>query len=258
MKDCIGLIPAAGVASRLGKLPCSKEVLPLAFSKDSTTDGTRVMADCLLDAFACAGISELFIVIREGKWDIPSFFGDGKNRGLNIAYLMMGLPYGTPFSLDQAYPFINQTRVALGFPDIQFERQSTFKDLLAHQTDSGADVVLGLMPQENRKKWDMVAFDNHNVVTRIEIKQPNSQLEYCWFAAVWTPSFTHFMHNYLAQQAAAENYSESAEIYIGSVIQQAMIAGFRVETVAFESGTVFDLGTPDDIRRWGKSESFNR
>ena len=170
----------------------------------------------------------------------------------------MGLPYGVPFSLDQAYPFIRQSRVAMGFPDIQFEPRSVFKDLLARQTGSGADVVLGLMPQENHEKWDMVAFDNSNRVTRIEIKQSFCQLKYCWFAAVWAPSFTHFMHACLAQQIAAHSRLESTEMYIGNVMQQAMIEGLRVEAVVFESGKVVDLGTLDDLDRWNNSGSSIR
>lgn len=258
MLDCIGLVPAAGLATRLGDLPCSKEVLPLDVTDEATSEGGRVMADCLLDALRYAGISELFFVIREGKWDISSHFGDGKKRGLNIAYLMMGLPYGVPFSLDQAYPFIRKSRVAMGFPDMQFEPRHVFKDLLAYQSGSRADVVLGLMPQENREKWDMVAFDDNRRVTRIEIKQPHSQLAYCWFAAVWAPSFTHFMHDYLAKQVPMDPVAELAEVYMGNVIQQAMIERLRVEAVVFESGRVIDLGTPDDMDRWTRSGLSNR
>ncbi len=239
----VALVPAAGKGSRLGHTPCSKEVFPLV-DATATDDGRmRVMADCLLDAFSRAGIHQAYFIIRDGKWDIPAFFGDGRNHGIDIGYLMMGLPYGTPFTLDQAYPFIRGKTVATGFPDMQFEPIDVFTPMLARLDCSNADIVLGAMPQSNPASWDMVDFDDTGRVLRIDIKQPDTDLENCWFAAVWSPRFTEFMHHHLAKLVAENDLEKLAEIYLGNVVQAAMREGLSVICEHFPNGWVSDLGT---------------
>ena len=245
----VGLIPAAGKGSRLGRTPCSKEVFPLVEPTLADGKGMTVLADGLLNAFAAARIEQVYFIIREGKWDIPAYFGDGGEHGLNIGYLMMGLPWGTPFTLDQAYPFIDDRIVATGFPDMRFDPVDIFTPMLRRLHDSGSDVVLAAMPQANRDKWDMIAFDDARRVLRIDIKQPNSDLEYCWFAAVWTPRFTRFMHDHLAALAAANDLATTAEVCVGNVVQAAMEADLDVRCEVFEDGVVTDLGTIAELCR---------
>ena len=111
---------------------------------------------------------------------------------------MMSHPYGSPYSLDQAWPFIKDNRVALGFPDIIFELEDAYVRLLKRQESSGADVVLGLLPADQPQKSDMVETDSKGDVTKIIIKPKSSTLRNCWVNAVWTPRFSCFLHDHLA------------------------------------------------------------
>ena len=70
------------------------------------------------------------MILRDGKWDIPSYLGDGSLVNLHLAYLMMAQPFGVPYTLDQAYPFVKDCRIALGFPDVLFESQDAFEKIL--------------------------------------------------------------------------------------------------------------------------------
>jgi glucose-1-phosphate thymidylyltransferase len=244
---CVGLIPAAGLATRLGALPCSKEILPLPQPGSDKTNRIRVVADCLLDAYKSAGIEDVYFIIRKGKWDIPAFYGDGYPLGLNITYLMMRHPFGTPFTLDQAFPFIKDKRIALGFPDIQFSPGNVYQQLLSKQTKTNADVVLGLFPPDNPSKFDMVDFSPSGQVKRIDIKPIKTNLEYGWICAVWTPTFSSFMHEFLAK-ALAENELENApEIYVGTVMQAALREGMTITTEIFPAGEAIDVGTTDAL-----------
>jgi len=78
-KEVIGLIPAAGQAKRIAPMPMSKELFPIGFQiiDDEQTARPKVVSHYLLEKFKYAGISKTFIVIRQGKWDIPAYFGDG-------------------------------------------------------------------------------------------------------------------------------------------------------------------------------------
>ena len=207
------------------------------------------MADCLLDAYRNAGIEDVFFIIRRGKWDIPEFYGDGHRRGLNIAYLMMRHPFGTPFTLDQAFSFIKNKRVALGFPDIQFSPGNVYQRLLSQQTNSSADVVLGLFQPSNPSKFDMVDFSSSGRVKEINIKPTKTHLEYGWISAVWTPAFSSFMHGYLSKALIESNLKRAPEMYVGTVMQAALSEGMNIAMETFPDGKAIDIGTPDDLAR---------
>jgi len=49
---------------------------------------------------------------------------------------------------DQAYPFIHQSIVALGFPDMLPGPGDFFTRLITHRAMLGADVMLGLFPAD--------------------------------------------------------------------------------------------------------------
>ncbi len=246
---CVGLIPAAGLATRLGALPCSKEILPLPQSGSDKINRTRVVADCLLEAYKSAGIEDVYFIIRKGKWDIPAFYGDGYPLGLNIAYLMMRHPFGTPFTLDQAFPFIKDKRIALGFPDIQFSPGNVYQRLLYKQTKTGADVVLGLFAPDNPSKFDMVNYSSSGLVKQIVIKPTKTNLEYGWICAVWTPAFTTFMHEYLARILIENELEGVLETHVGTVMQAALNRGMTLATEVFHGGEVLDVGTPPDLAK---------
>ncbi len=244
---CVGLIPAAGLATRLGSLPCSKEILPLPQNSIGKTNRIHVIADNLLDAYRNAGINDVFFIIRKGKWDIPEFYGDGHPLGLNIAYLMMRHPFGTPFTLDQAFPFVKNKRIALGFPDIQFSPGNIYQQLLSKQAQSHADIVLGLFPPNNPSKFDMVDFSSSGRVREIIIKPEKTQLEYGWISAVWTPTFSNYMHKYLIKALATNKLKNTPEVYVGTVMQAALNEGMTIATEVFPNGNAIDVGTPDDL-----------
>ena len=202
-----------------------------------------------------AGVTKVYVVLREGKWDIPAYLGDGTMLDMHLAYLMMHLPFGAPYTLDQAYPFVQDTLVAFGFPDIVFQPDDAFVRLLARQTTTDADVVLGLFPAHQPHKMDMVELDGSDGRIRsIVIKPTQTHLHYTWIIAVWTPAFTHFMHEYLAaiQEArddADGDAPEQRELFVGDVIQAAIHDDLRVEAVFFPDGNYLDIGTPDDLVR---------
>jgi glucose-1-phosphate thymidylyltransferase len=65
---------------------------------------------------------------------------------MHLAYLMLGVPFGVPFTLDQAYPFVRHATVAFGFPDILFEPEDGFVRLLARRFETRS-AILGLSRQ---------------------------------------------------------------------------------------------------------------
>lgn len=255
-REIVGVIPAAGWATRIAPLPFSKEVYPIGFS---TTDKNytirpKVLCQYLLERLQLAGIKNAYVVLRDGKWDIPAHFKDGHKLNMNLAYLMMRIPFGVPYSVDQAFPFVKNAVVALGFPDIIFKPEDAFSQLLTKQANTNADIVLGLAPIEKPQEWDMVDLTKDGRIRRIHIKQPQINLTFGWFIAVWTPIFTNFMHEYLAkhqkieeQKNAEGNVPQQRELYLGDVFQAAILNEIHIETVLFREGSCLDAGTPEGI-----------
>lgn len=241
----VGIIPAAGLGSRLGQMPFSKELYPIGFKSDGTA---RVVSEYLLEMLHEAGAEQVYFILRDGKWDIPGYFGDGSNYNMDFAYLLMNRPYGTPFSVDQSYSFVKDNTIAFGFPDIIVEPKNVFVELLEKQQETGATIVLGLFKVEHPHKWDMVETDEGGNVKAILPKPEKSELTKAWCISVWSPVFTEFMHQYLQEIEQKFILGELKEIPMGAVIQAAIVAGLQVQSVYFPEGSCLDMGTPEDLK----------
>ena len=251
-RPVIGIMPAAGVSARLSHLPCSKELLPVGFVR--TPEGPRPKPVCLhlLERMRTAGIERVFIVLRPGKWDIPAYLGHGAQLGMSLAYLIMDLPHGAPYTADQAYPFARDCLVALGFPDIVFDPLNAYTALIARQRATDADVVLGLFCTDQPHTADMVDVGQDGRVRRIDVKPAHSDLSHTWMLCVWAPRFTEFLHAHLLeheQRRAGAGTVPPSELHLGHVIEAAIGGGLRVEGVHFNAGTALDVGTPDNLVR---------
>lgn len=238
----------AGQASRLPGLPCSKEIYPVGPpSAGNTLKRPTAVCEHLLGQMQTAGIEEVYLVIREGKWDIPAYLKDGSRLGLHFAYLLMGRPFGTPYSVDQAYPFVRHCRVALGFPDMFFDQTQIFPTLLTHQETSGADLVLGIFPADRPDKVDMLELGTDHRIKQIVIKPTETTLQHTWGVALWTPVFTEFMHTFLA--AHEKTAAHSPELFVGDVVRAAIEAGLDVQGVQVSAKPYIDIGTWEDLQR---------
>lgn len=251
-KEVIGLVPAAGKASRIAPLPCSKELYPVGFRSVSDEHNVRpkVISHYLLEKMRLANIKKVYLIIRDGKWDIPSYFCDGQMLDMHIAYLMMNLPFGVPFTLDQAYPFVRDSLVALGFPDTIMKPDDVYARLIARLEHSGADIVLGLFPAMRPQKTDMVKLDPDGRVVSIYVKPEQTDLQFAWEIAVWTPVFTKFMHEYVISRRnhyLDPQMEDQDELFVGDVIQHAIDHDIHTESVIFPDGSCLDIGTPEDL-----------
>lgn len=248
-KDMIGLIPAAGFAKRISPLPCSKEIYPVCFDKSQLDQeaNSKVVSSYLLEHMQEAGTERIYMVIREGKWDIPSYFNRQKLLDVNLAYLVTGMTESTPHTADFAYPFVKDKIVLFGFPDILIKPRSVFQKLVQKLHKEKSDMVLGLFKADNHGKVDMVKLDDNNKVRQIIIKPQKTELTYTWMVTVWTPVFTTFMHNVLKGDLNAA--PRGRELYMGDIIQAGIESGLNVESVLFTEGNYLDIGTPEGLKQ---------
>jgi glucose-1-phosphate thymidylyltransferase len=255
-RDIVGLIPAGGRAERIAPLPCSKELFPIGFQimKGSSQPRPKVVCHYLLEKFQLAGITQAYIVLRKGKWDIPAYFGHGELVNMHLGYLIIGESFGPPFTLDQAYPFVREKLVAFGFPDIMISSENVFTSLLDQQAATQGDVVLAIFPAQNPHIMDMVEIDENGKIHAMFLKPSQTDLQLCWLCGVWTPVFTQFMHEHLQEYRKKNNppftnegESKGEDLTVGEVLQAAIKRGLNVYGVAFPDGRYIDIGTPENL-----------
>ncbi len=257
----IGLLPAAGQGTRISPLPMSKELFPIGFRPVPGKVGLRPKLVChyLLEKMQRAGADQAFFILRPGKWDIPNFLGDGAELGMHLGYVTVHVPFGVPFSLNQAYPFLRGATVLLGFPDILFEPEQAYQVLLDRLHGGRADVVLGLFPTDQPQNVGVVEFDGSGVVRGIYEKSGFTHLPYMWAIAAWRPTFSDFLHGFVGDRTQAligtqvpqhlTAWPPYTETPIGDVIQAALEAGLRVEAEPFPTGQYLDIGTPENLAK---------
>lgn len=259
--EIVGLVPAGGIGKRISPLPCSKELLPVGFHDANENLGLRpkVIAHYLLERMQLAGITKVYIILRKGKWDIPAYFGDGKILDMHLSYLMMDLPYGVPYTLDQAHPFLKDKLVALGFPDVLLKPQDSFVRLLKKQMETNSDILLGLYPTDQPHKMDVVDLKKDGSIKEILVKPSKvskAKIRYTWQTAIWTTVFTEYLHAFVCEHKKrfSVDFSKKAkedkhELFLGDVFQAAIKDKFNINSVIFSKGNCLDIGTSEDLAK---------
>jgi len=246
-RDVVGVVPAAGRATRISPLPCSKEIYPVGFRSGLETGAVRPKAACtyLLERMCFASITKVYVVLRDGKWDIPAYLRGGEQLGIELAYLIADLPFGAPYTVGRAVPFVRNATVAFGFPDMIYRSEDIFARLLERQAVRPADILLGLFPVEAGRQVDILDVQDDGRVRQVVVQPPDARLRSTWGVAVWTPSFSEFIDAYVRDHAATA--AAEPEPSMGSVIQQAIEAGLRVEAIRVCDTPYVDIGTPEGL-----------
>lgn len=250
--SAVGVIPAAGEGRRIQPLPGSKELFPIGSQSLPEREGARprVVSQHLLEAMKAGGVDTVYWVLREGKWDIPTYWGDGQDMGMHFAYLIMRWPYGVPFTIDQAYPFVQDRIVLTGFPDTLFQPVDAFRALREKLTETQAHVVLGCMPVEDPSKVDVVERASDGTVQAIHVKPDQTSLREAWSLAAWGPTFSDWLHDrirHIVVDPDRRMEAEANEQHLGHLFQDAMDEGLSVQSVSFPEGRFLDIGTPDAL-----------
>lgn len=246
----VGLVPAAGRGSRI-RLPFSKELYPVRFGTVGSDLESRPITalELLLDQFANGGAQTAFVVIRDGKWDIPRHLGTRTRSGLELAYLIIDASAGVPYSLDMAHGFLDDALVLMGFPDVLIEPDDAFAPVVDRLEAGNADVVLGLFPALDPPCFDQVALDRAGRVVAIRPKPVTEPLDYAWAIAAWRPGFTQFLHDrtMLMTRSQRPLAEDGREYSVGHAIADALKEGLVVEGVLLEGGSFLDIGTPQGL-----------
>ncbi|MFL6248837.1 MAG: sugar phosphate nucleotidyltransferase [Thermoanaerobaculia bacterium] len=229
-----GIIPAAGVGSRIQPLAFSKELLPVGSRFDGDAERPRAVSEYLIDRMLIAGADRICFVISPGKSDIVSYFG-GAIGDANLCYVVQQQPRGLCDAVFQALPFIaDDEQVLIGLPDTVWFPETGFTAL-----DDGALSFL-CFPVDRPEFFDAVVFDGDGNVAEIEVKKPGARSNWIWGAIKARGSTLRELRDVWLERGGTEHY-------LGTVVNRWIAAGGRARAVCAGESYV-DVGTLNGYR----------
>lgn len=243
MKKFIGILPAAGLGSRLLPSRYPKELLPVFFIADNNNEKIqpRVVAEYSLKAMKYAEIQLCLLTISDRKTEIMRYFGDGTDIGVNIAYLHQMKPSGLTNAIDLGFHWFGDNCICLALPDTIFSPFTAISTICQEMIKRQSDLILGVFPTQNPEQLGPVRIESDGSVSEVLEKPSNPDIYNTWGIAAWTPRFTQFFHDVVSSQP------QIAEKSIGYIFNLAVIEGLKVDAVFFPDGKYIDLGTPEGI-----------
>ena len=239
MNDYVGVIPAAGLASRLGPLGYPKELLPITYVPG---EGGHLRPLPVIEAsfrqLRDAGVSRSLVITSDRKPELMQYLGNGGGIGLDLAFLQQARPEGLAAAVALALPWTQGANACLLLPDTIVRPEHALRDARALFESAHADLVLGVLPTDKPKELGPVRFDSQMRVIEVLDKPAETDLNNSWAMAVWGRHFST-----LLADAVRQNPAQS----LGAVFQQAVDHGLNVMAVWFPGGAFYDVGTPKGL-----------
>jgi dTDP-glucose pyrophosphorylase len=195
-----GIIPAAGLGTRIQPLAFSKELLPVGTRLDGNIERPRAVSEYLIERMLAGGVDRVCFVISAAKTDIVSYFG-GKIGDAPICYVVQQNPSGLCDALFSALPFIMpEDEVYVGLPDTVWFPVDGYKCL------PDGELSFLLFPVEHPELFDSVVTDHDDRVEQIQVKQENAASEWIWGAFKLTGAHFAALHRLWLERERSDEY----------------------------------------------------
>ncbi|HEY0823112.1 MAG TPA: TIGR04290 family methyltransferase, partial [Ramlibacter sp.] len=171
-----GIIPAAGMGTRIQPLGFSKELLPVGSSHVDGVERPRAVSEFLVERMLKAGADHICFVVGPGKSDIVQYYGSTAGEA-DLCYVVQPKAGGLCDAIFRACPLIGPDEMVLvGLPDtIWFP-----DDGLAALPDDVLSFLL--FPVERPQAFDAVVTDAEGNVQEIQVKHPDAKSNWIWGA----------------------------------------------------------------------------
>ncbi|MFL6130182.1 MAG: sugar phosphate nucleotidyltransferase [Mycobacteriales bacterium] len=236
----VGVLPAAGLASRLRPFRYPKELLPVAYEVEGEDAGAlrpRAVVEYSVAALVRAGVPRCVAVVAPWKLDVVRYLGGGEDLGISMSYVLQEEARGLPWAVDLAYPWTGGCDVVMVLPDTVIRPPDFLATTLRRHQESGADLTLAVFPTTEPQRLGPVVHQG-GVVTAVVDKPARAPADNTWGAAVWGPAFSELLH-----LAVVESPADAGEMPLGNCFQAAVDKGLDVRAVDVD-GSFCDVGTP--------------
>ena len=223
-----GIIPAAGIGSRIQPLAFSKELLPVGSRPDGAAERPRAVSEYLVERMLRAGANKVCFVISPGKSDIVEYFGGAIGRA-HVCYAVQQRPAGLCDALFRAVPFIApQEEVLVGLPDTVWFPEDGFCHL-------GAGLSFLLFQVEQPHLFDVVVTDEGGSVQEIQVKPREPKSDWIWGAFKLNGRILSDLHELWLIRSRQDEY-------VGTLVNAWLARGGRARGVRAGEAYV-DVGT---------------
>ncbi|MBV8831298.1 MAG: nucleotidyltransferase family protein [Acidobacteriaceae bacterium] len=227
-----GIIPAAGMGSRIQPLAFSKELLPVGSYFTGPTERPRAVSEYLVERMVNAGVDKICFVISPGKSDILDYFG---SHALSAAifYAVQPSPEGLCDAVFRALPLIPPGEdVCIGLPDTIWFPENALRDLPSREFS------LLLFPVSHPERFDSVVTDATGQVQQVRVKQQEVLTEWIWGAMKMSGSILAELHAI---------WSHRKDEYLGTLINEYLSRGGKARGYPIGESYV-DVGTLNGYR----------
>lgn len=227
-----GIIPAAGMGTRIQPLAFSKELLPVGSDFRAGVERPRAVSEYLIERMVNAGVDKLCFVISPGKSDIVNYFG-GHALSADIFYAVQPKPAGLCDAIFRVLPLIAaDEHVCIGLPDTIWFPENGLAQLPA------GVLSLLLFPVEHPERFDAVVTDSANLVTEVQVKSSAASGKWIWGAIKMPGAVLRQLHGI---------WLERKDEYVGTLLNEWIRRGGRAYGV--KAGTSYvDVGTLNGYR----------
>lgn len=224
-----GIIPAAGVGSRIQPLAFSKELLPVGSQFHDGAERPRAISEYLVERMVIAGATNICFVVSPGKTDIMEYFG-GKIGSAHVCYTVQSQAGGLCDAIFRALPLIRDfDDVMVGLPDTLWFPVDGFRRLPQQK------LAFLLFPVSHPEHFDSVVCELDGEVLRIDVKSANAESRWIW-GAFRMPGFI------LRELFELWSQPGRRDQYIGTLVNAYLAGGG--EAVGVREGSAYvDVGT---------------
>ncbi|MEA2553934.1 MAG: glucose-phosphate thymidylyltransferase [Fimbriimonadaceae bacterium] len=171
-----GIVPAAGVGSRIQPLAFSKELLPVGSRVEDGCERPRAVSEYLVERMVVAGATRICFVISPGKSDIMEYYGASYGPS-TVAYVVQDNPEGLCDAIFRALPLIGRDdAVVIGLPDTVWFPEDA---LCALPNDR---LSFLLFPVARPEFFDAVVTDPTGSVRQVQVKSEDAESHWIWGA----------------------------------------------------------------------------
>jgi dTDP-glucose pyrophosphorylase len=229
-----GIIPAAGIGSRIQPLAFSKELLPVGSRVDAGVERPRAVSEYLVERMIIAGATRVCFVIAPGKSDIIEYYG-GRIGAADISYVVQSPPGGLCDAIFTTLHLIrSDDQVLVGLPDTVWFPD----DGLAKLGDSGLEFLL--FPVEKPELFDAVVTEADGRVREIQVKTRIATSNWIWGAFRMRGDVMHALHDLWCERG-------HTDVYMGTLVNAYLERGGRAHGVRAGESYV-DVGTLNGYR----------
>jgi glucose-1-phosphate thymidylyltransferase len=227
-----GIIPAAGIGSRIQPLAFSKELLPVGSYVTGTTERPRAVSEYLVERMINGGVDKICFVISPGKSDILDYFG-GSVLSAAVFYAVQPKPAGLCDAIFRALPLIApEEEICIGLPDTIWFPNDALSRLPADK------LSLLLFPVDHPERFDAVLLDGNDQVTEVRVKSSEIATNWVWGAFRMPGTVLHALHDI---------WKDRNDEYFGTLINEYLARGGRAR--GFRIGEAYvDVGTLNGYR----------